>query len=142
MGHIPCLRSFRKELEFVASIASCIGRVDAPLLKEQLIGEGSPATIFAHARDAGATEDDMRYFLLSLRDMRAGREPLLTLDAVKYLQSELWQVNTVRRPASRLASKAIIYAICRFDERQVNSSLLAMIDSLNACVPIAIRCTA
>lgn len=98
MPHQACLESFRKELEFLASIASSTGRVDANLLKEQLIGAGAPATVFAHARDAGATEDDMRSFLMSLREIKAGEEALLTLDAVKYLCAELWQINycTVR----------------------------------------------
>ena len=92
------LESFRKELEFLSSIASLTGSVDAVLVKEQLVGAGAPALIFAHARDSGATEDDMRSFLLSLRETKSGDQPLLTLDAVKYLQSELWQVNTVRGP--------------------------------------------
>lgn len=98
MPKYACLESFTKEIQFLGSIASSTGVVDAALLKEQLIGAGAPAAIFSYARDSGAIEDDMRSFLLSLREMKAGGQPLLMLDALKCLQCELWLVNTVRGP--------------------------------------------
>lgn len=97
MQHFPVLKALKDELQFLGAIASCTGSVDAELVREQLPAPGTPAEIFARARDEGATQGELRSFLLSVCSLKAGSgEPLLTLDAKRYLQRELWQINAVR----------------------------------------------
>jgi hypothetical protein len=88
LSSFPSLALFQQTLEFKASLLD--SRVDTALLQRL---DPSPAEVFREAQEAdGASIEDIKSFLRSLKQLRDGSGLLMTRDGLDSLTNVIWEI--------------------------------------------------